>query len=198
VSSGELEPAVLASCALPPLFEAVPIGDRWYFDGGLTANLPAAAIRNRCSILIGCEVNPHIEADPTCHETTWGLFYRSMEVVFRSASAHNRELCDLVIEPEGLKAVHPLDTSRYDEIEEVGYRAGLAAIRDHPEVFSRIPKRPPLSDHAEPAAPPSLHAPAFPGLPLIDRLEAHPGRALALLGGGAALVGLAYYLKRKR
>ncbi len=35
---------VMASGALPPGFAAVPIGDRWYWDGGLVSNTPLAYV----------------------------------------------------------------------------------------------------------------------------------------------------------
>jgi NTE family protein len=46
VSSGALAPAVVASCAVPGLFQPVRLGERWYVDGGVSdrpglAGMPA-------------------------------------------------------------------------------------------------------------------------------------------------------------
>ena len=37
---GLLEPALLASAAIPGVFPRVLVGEEWFFDGGLTANVP--------------------------------------------------------------------------------------------------------------------------------------------------------------
>ena len=38
--NGWLEPALLATAAIPGIFPRVEIDGHWYFDGGVTANLP--------------------------------------------------------------------------------------------------------------------------------------------------------------
>lgn len=40
LASGALEPALLASTAIPGVFPRVEIAGDWYFDGGVTANVP--------------------------------------------------------------------------------------------------------------------------------------------------------------
>ena len=201
LDSGPLEPAVLASCALPPLFESVEIDGRRYFDGGLVENLPSTPLRNRCTFLVGSEVNPDREAKLDCCDSTWGLFSRGMEVVFRAASDNSRGLCDAIIEPEGLEAIHPLDTSRLVEIEALGYDDALRALDAHgsrfapfvgragpPSTAPRIPTRP---------EPTELYAPVFPDLPLPRAVREHPEHAFALILGAAAATGVAWWWQRR-
>lgn len=42
LASGNLEDALLASAAIPGVFPRVEIDGEWYFDGGVTANVPVA------------------------------------------------------------------------------------------------------------------------------------------------------------
>ncbi|NJK89818.1 MAG: phospholipase [Myxococcales bacterium] len=83
--SGPLEPAISASCSMPPLFEAIEIEGRWYFDGGLVMNLPTGVLRNVCNVVVGVEVNPHRRVEAEVRHSTWGLFSRGMEAVFRAS-----------------------------------------------------------------------------------------------------------------
>lgn len=45
ITSGELVPAVMASCAMPILFEPLRVNDAWYRDGGAVDRLGVAAWR---------------------------------------------------------------------------------------------------------------------------------------------------------
>jgi NTE family protein len=55
--SGELTPAILASCAMPWLFRRVKIGDCMYTDGGWACVLPAKVCRDRgCRKVISSDV----------------------------------------------------------------------------------------------------------------------------------------------
>jgi len=55
--SGDLLPAITASCAMPWLFRRVRIGDRMYTDGGWGCVLPAVVCRERgCKKVISSDV----------------------------------------------------------------------------------------------------------------------------------------------
>jgi NTE family protein len=55
--SGELAPAIAASCAMPWLFRRVKIGDRMYTDGGWACVLPAVVCRDHgCRKVISSDV----------------------------------------------------------------------------------------------------------------------------------------------
>ncbi len=207
ISSGPLEPAIAASCALPPLFEAVPLGDRLYFDGGLSMNLPTAPLRSRCKVVVASEVNPHRFSDPDRLRTTWGLYTRGLEVVFRSSSPKYRSLADVLVEPEGLEEIPPLDTSQYKKIEELGYEEATSIIeaghpalerldRASPESPIRLPK---TRDAVVPeAGQPEVRAPVYPWLSGVRHFRENPGRALALLGVGAGAVGLLLWARGRQ
>lgn len=55
--SGEVAPAIMASCAMPWLFRRVKIGGRMYTDGGWACVLPAKICRDRgCRNVISSDV----------------------------------------------------------------------------------------------------------------------------------------------
>jgi NTE family protein len=56
VDSGELAPALAASCATPYLLHRVRIGTKVYTDGGWACVLPAAICRPHCRTVIGSDV----------------------------------------------------------------------------------------------------------------------------------------------
>ena len=57
LDSGDLAPALAASCATPPLFHHVTIGNTAYTDGGWACVLPSALCRREsCRIVIGSDV----------------------------------------------------------------------------------------------------------------------------------------------
>lgn len=57
LSRGPLGQAVRASCAIPGLFQPVPYGEWLLVDGGISDNLPAAAVRAvRPALVVGVDV----------------------------------------------------------------------------------------------------------------------------------------------
>ena len=72
---------VMASGALPPGFAAVPIGDHWYWDGGLVSNTPLSYVVD------------HLDGDPTQAVTVFqiDLFRARGQVPQTLADAAERE-----------------------------------------------------------------------------------------------------------
>lgn len=56
--SGDIVPAVSASCSIPGVFQPVQVGKRLYIDGCYVNQIPAAALRRMgAEIVIGCDVS---------------------------------------------------------------------------------------------------------------------------------------------
>ncbi|MDE6370293.1 MAG: patatin-like phospholipase family protein, partial [Duncaniella sp.] len=55
---GDMAECVSASCSIPIVFKPVTIDGTVYVDGGVTANLPAWALRDKCKYLIGGNCSP--------------------------------------------------------------------------------------------------------------------------------------------
>ncbi|MBM3919227.1 MAG: patatin-like phospholipase family protein [Sphingomonadales bacterium] len=129
-NSGELIPALLASSAIPLLFEPVNLGNRLYIDGGITCNLPAHLIRPRCSRLVGVNVNPVHESGVT---DSW---LQSLERVLNIAIQSNIEpeigLCDVYIVPEGMQEFHLFSLGMGDRMYEAGYQSAARHLDQLP------------------------------------------------------------------
>lgn len=200
--SGPLEPAVSASCAIPPFFEAIQIGERWYFDGSLAMNLPTVPLRASCQVVLASECNPHQPADPERHRTTWTQFSRSQEIVFRAQSPFHRSHADLIIEPYGLQDISPFDSYHMEEIEELGYRETLSVLDGAPEALEAVPRVEPGQANPPTRRPtqmtgPKLRTPVFPSLPDPRTLRENKGTVLLALGVAGA-IGLTFWWTRRR
>lgn len=118
-STGELIPAIIASCSIPGVFSPVQLNGGVYVDGGIIDNLPAAPIRNRCDWLLGSHCNPISPAfDPRNMRV---VIERSMLMAINVNTQSSRKLCDVFIEPRGLERFSAFEIARAKEIFEIGY-----------------------------------------------------------------------------
>jgi NTE family protein len=125
-SSGDLIPALLASSAIPMLFEPVNIDNRLFIDGGITCNFPAHVLRSACNRLVGVNVNPVHESGAT---DSW---LQSLERVLNIAIQSNIEpeigLCDVYVVPEGMQEFHLFSLGMGDRMYETGYQSALRLL----------------------------------------------------------------------
>jgi len=57
-STGEIAPAVRASCSIPGVFQPMLIGKRLYIDGCYVNQIPARAVRSMgADVVVGCDVS---------------------------------------------------------------------------------------------------------------------------------------------
>lgn len=97
-TSGELVPAVRASCAYPGLFLPVAYQGAWLADGGLVAAVPTRAARELgADIVIGVSlesINPKIEP-----QNVMEVLSRSLSIAQRTAEPVWRAHADAVVAP---------------------------------------------------------------------------------------------------
>ena len=134
-SKGELFTPVMASAAIPVLFQPVKYEGMVLVDGGLLNNLPAEPLQDRCDFVIGVHCNPIGRAEKL------GNFRRVMERTFLF-SVYNTirariELCDLFIEPKNLTNYRVFDVSKAEKIFKTGYEA-VFEIRTEIEHFKKL------------------------------------------------------------
>ena len=125
---------VIASAAIPGVFEAEIINGKTYIDGGTLNNLPAQAIRTKCDVLIGVDVLP----------LTYQKASKTVDVLFQAlrASQHQnslegRKLCDHLIESYAIHKYNEFDFEEYLEIYKYGYSAMKSYIEKHPELLKQ-------------------------------------------------------------
>lgn len=134
ISSGDkLKKYTLASMSIPVLFQSVVIDSMVYIDGGITNNLPACAIREKCDILIGVDVNPYTEIKKISNIKE--AVMRTMTTMVMNTSKEGRECCDYVVDVYASHDYSILDFAKFKEIYKIGYDAGVRFLLNNPELL---------------------------------------------------------------
>ncbi len=136
-SEGELIAPVMASCAIPLVFNPVKIEDFQYVDGGLYMNLPAQPIRDKCDILIGSDVMPLVQQEVEPLKSMLSIGNRVFDLAVSNNSEESRKICDHLIEPKDIDTYHVYNFTRADELIEVGYRAAMEGMNDLHELIAQ-------------------------------------------------------------
>lgn len=125
-TSGELVPALVASCSIPIVFTPVEIDNRHYVDGALFVNFPVMTIRKDCETLVGVNVSP------TNHLAYSKSLKYIIERTFHSLTASNslfdREKCDVLIESEEISHYSMFDLEHAKTIFEKGYETAVEVL----------------------------------------------------------------------
>ena len=132
-SEGELITPVLASCCVPVIFNPVKYQGGTYLDGGILNNLPVEPLREKMDFVIGCHTNP-IDDDFDVKNVKV-LIERSLLMAINGNTQKRKELCNLLIEPPGLKKYAGSELSKAKELFEVGYKY----TRENFDIFD-VPK----------------------------------------------------------
>lgn len=118
--SGELIPAILASCSIPGVFSPMIHRGAPYVDGGILDNLPAAPLRKECDVLIASHCN---RVTPWFDVTNMKVVIeRSLLMAVGANTLHSKAMCDVVIEPHGLDKYSAFDIGKAKEIFDLGYK----------------------------------------------------------------------------
>lgn len=120
---GSVLDAVLASAAIPVLFDPVKIDGDLYVDGGVLDNFPLKPLEKQCKKVIGVSLNP------IRPEGEFTNLLSIAERTFRLSVSSNLDLkirrCSMVFEPQELGEFGLLDAAKGKEMFEIGYRTTL-------------------------------------------------------------------------
>ena len=120
-STGKLIEPIVASCSIPVLFSPKIIDGVHYVDGGVLKNFPVSTIRDDCEKVIGVNASPLVADD---YKTTiLNVAARSYHFMFKANILHDKELCDLLIEPIDMGNYEIFNVDKGREIFELGYRS---------------------------------------------------------------------------
>jgi len=125
---GDLADAILASSAVPVLFEVVMINNVEYIDGGITNNLPVAPIADDCSTLIGVYVN---HSGP--QENITGMAHiaeRAFHLAIAADIEKKKALFDVFIEPRDIGNFAFFNLKKGHELFKVGYETALEILKE--------------------------------------------------------------------
>lgn len=135
-SEGDLLQCVAASCSVPVMFTPTIIGGVHYVDGGVLKNFPATTIRNHCDTLIGINASPMIAEDYKVNVAT--VLERVYHFMFKANIVHDREVCDLLLEPQAMGMYDTFDVEKSEEIFQLGY--------NYTREFFNVPKKMPAKE----------------------------------------------------
>lgn len=127
LSKGNLYDAVMASTSIPVAFKPIKIGEDYHVDGGLTNNLPASYIRDKCNYLVGSHVNHKDERVEL--NTLKDIIERCIRIGIYNSVREERKLCDLFIDPPKVREFQTLDFKQVSTIINIGYEATCAALK---------------------------------------------------------------------
>lgn len=122
-SSGSLVDKVMASAAVPAIFQPVQVDGAYYVDGGVLNNFPVACLKGLCDVVIGSHVNKlydgeHIDISEV----------QIIEHCFHLAIANKVHeqalLCDIFIEPL-LAGYGMFELKHAARVFELGYNAAM-------------------------------------------------------------------------
>jgi len=130
---GPLIKSVLASCAVPVIFEPIKLNGEFYIDGGVLNNLPVEPMIGHCDIILGSNCNPISENYSPGNMRS--LLERSLLMAINVNTFTKKDLCDIFMEPEGLKNFGGFDFSKSNEIFNIGYEYGKSMVGNIKALF---------------------------------------------------------------
>ncbi len=133
LTAGPMEPALMASTAIPGVFPRVRIGGRWYLDGGVAANVPmrqAVELGAASLVLFDATATREGREPPTNIAQTFAQL--AGMVLRRQLERDLRELPPSMpvvhLRAERALEVSPFDFGRTGDLIALGYRSALNTL----------------------------------------------------------------------
>jgi NTE family protein len=131
--SGKLIRTILASSSIPVAFKPVEIDGKNYVDGGILNNLPAEALKDKVTTLIGVSCNPYGYVEKL--DNARHLMERSALLAINGNTMKSRALCDVFIEPPQLTKFSGTNLSHARQIFEEGYKFATGNIQTYTDLL---------------------------------------------------------------
>ncbi len=122
-STGDIVRAIIASSAIPVLFEPVKYRDKVFIDGGAINCFPVEPLLDSCGFIIGNYVNPVRKTDATLDMMQ--VFDRGFHLALYHEIQTKQKLCHVYIEPAALQNYYMFDFKKAAEIMQIGYEETL-------------------------------------------------------------------------
>lgn len=119
-SSGDIKTTLAAACALPPMLNAIKIGENFYADGGIMDNFPIQPLLDSPYPIIGVNLHPNAPLKKRGMLRNLG---RAMFLCWYSGVNENTKKCDFYIAPEELTNFSILKTSKAKELFDLGVKS---------------------------------------------------------------------------
>jgi len=130
-SEGDCVKPVLASAAVPLLFEPQEINGEKHLDAGILNNVPVEPIRQEVDILIGNYVHMHGPIDnPESLDHWGGVIDRVATLSFWEKAARSLEKCNFVIEPREVFSYSAFNKKDDERLFRLGFEEAEKMIPD--------------------------------------------------------------------
>lgn len=123
---GPLVDCVAASCSIPIIFKPVRIEGVTYVDGGVLANLPAWAVREKCKYLIGINCSPMPRRGKP--KSLMDIAHCTYDLLVKNNSQPQMQLCDLAVSVDDIAAYKVFNLREIRKVFRSGYDSTLAAL----------------------------------------------------------------------
>lgn len=110
---------VVASCSIPIVFKPVKIDGVTYVDGGVLANLPAWALRDKCKYLIGINCSPLPRRGAL--KSIIDISQRTYDLLVKTNSIPQMQLCDLAISINDIARYKVFNLKQITKVYRSGY-----------------------------------------------------------------------------
>jgi len=118
--------AVRASCAIPGIFNPVPVGDQYYVDGGVVNPLAAdVARRFGADVVIAVDISSGVQT--AAPKTTMDTIMQAVDIMYNKIASLHLKHSDIVIRPK-VGHIGSSDFSRRHEAIMEGEKAATEAM----------------------------------------------------------------------
>lgn len=118
-SQGDISECVAASCSIPIVFKPVKIDGITYVDGGVVANLPAWALRDKCKYLIGINCSPLPKRQQP--RTILDVAQLTYDILVKTNTIPQMELCDLAVNVDDIATYKVFNLKEITRVFRAGY-----------------------------------------------------------------------------
>ena len=131
-SGGRLKEKIMASIAIPSVFEPVIIDDIVYVDGGIMNNIPIEPIKDKCQKIIMIDVCAVSSKAVTSGKIKIG--YRAGMAMMKQMNIERIVQADYYIGLEKLEKYNLFDFDEYKDIIKIGYEEMKKFLNVHQEL----------------------------------------------------------------
>ena len=126
--SGNLLKPIIASASIPVLFVPQKIDNKHYVDGGILKNFPVSTIRNDCETVIGVNAGPML-ASKYKVKNIMDVAHRTYHFIYKSNMLADKQICDIIIEPQNIYDYDFFETDKIPEIFDSGYKTAINVLK---------------------------------------------------------------------
>lgn len=111
---------IRASTSFPGIYDPFKMGDRYFVDGGASANVPSVVVREMgAHVVIAVDVIPNVKLDKMPHHIPV-IIDRGLDLILHNVSKLTHLESDIVLEPVK-EYVHSFQVKRGKELIEMGF-----------------------------------------------------------------------------